>query len=80
MELNNIDIGLSCGLINEFYWNTAYRCYYVDVSRANVADLMTPRNVNVSFQNNSNVTIDVMVFTEFFSDLTVDVETGIVTK
>ena len=79
-KLNNIDIGLSCGLINEFYWNTAYRCYYVDVSRANVADLMTPRNVNVSFQNNSNVTIDVMVFTEYFSELTVDVETGIVTK
>ena len=79
-KINLGDLGLSCGLISENYWNNAYRCYYVDCSRANPADLMTPRNINVSFQNNSNVTIDVMVFTEYFQEMTVDVETGLINK
>jgi len=79
-KINQGDLGISCGLINENYWTNAYRCYYVDCSRANIADLMTPRNVNISFNNNSNVTIDVMVFTEYFQEMTVDVETGLVNK
>ena len=79
-KINQGDLGLSCGLINENYWTNAYRTYYVDCSRANIADLMTPRNVNISFNNNSNVTIDVMVFTEYFTEMTVDVETGLVNK
>ena len=79
-KINLGDLGLSCGLISENYWNNAYRCYYVDCSRANPADLMTPRNINVSFQNNTNVTIDVMVFTEYFQEMIVDVETGLINK
>ena len=79
-KLNQSDFGLSCGLINEQYWSNAYRAYYVDCSRANIADLMTPRNVNISFNNNSNVTIDVMVFTEYFTEMVVNVENGFVTK
>jgi hypothetical protein len=79
-KINQGDLGLSCGLINENYWTNSYRTYYIDCSRANIADLMTPRNVNISFTNNSNVTIDVMVFTERFEEMTVDVETGLVNK
>ena len=79
-KINLGDMGISCGLINENFWTNAYRTYYVDCSRANIADLMTPRNVTVTFQNNSNVTIDVMVFTEYFTEMTVDVETGLVQK
>ena len=79
-KINQGDLGLSCGLINENFWTNAYRTYYVDCSRANIADLMTSRNVNVTFQNNSNVTIDVMVFTEYFTEMTVDVETGLIQK
>ena len=79
-KINQSDLGLSCGLLNEFYWSNAYRVYYVDCSRANVADLMTPRNVNVSFLNNTNVTIDVMIFVEYFTEMIVDVETGMVSK
>ena len=77
-KLNLGDLGLSCGLISENYWNNAYRCYYVDCSRSNSADLSELRNINVTFTNNSNVTIDVMVFTEHFQEITVDVETGLV--
>ena len=79
-KLNQGDLVLSCGLINEFYWNTTYRTYYVDCSRGNLSDLMTPRNVNVSFTNNTNVTIDMMIFTEYFTEMVVDVETGLVAK
>ena len=53
------------------------------VERGNIADKLQPHNINVSFTNNSNVPIDVIIFTEntFYSDqLTIDVETGIVTK
>eukprot|EP01036_Dinobryon_divergens_P032654 gene32654-42292_t len=53
---------------------------YEKVNLGDLADLMTPRNINVTFTNNSNVTIDVMVFTEYFQEMTVDVETGLINK
>jgi len=77
-KLNALDYGISCGLINENYFNNAYKAYYVDLSRANEADLLTPRNINVSFTNNSLQTIDVLVFTEYFREMVVDVETGLI--
>jgi hypothetical protein len=46
----------------------------------NIADKLQPRNINVSFANNSNVAIDVLTFTFYSDQLTIDVETGIVTK
>lgn len=76
-KLNGLDYGVSCGLINQQYFDQSYRCYYVDLSRANEADLLTPRNVNVSFTNNSLQTIDCLVFTEYFKSGVVDVETGL---
>ena len=77
-KLNALDYGLSCGLINENYWNNAYKAYYVDLARANEADLLTPRNVQVSFTNNSLQTIDCLVFTEYYKEMVVDVETGLI--
>ena len=77
-KLNGLDYGLSCGLINEHYWNNAYKAYYVDLSRANEADLLTPRNVQVTFTNNSLQTIDCLVFTEYYKEMVVDVETGLI--
>ena len=79
-KINAGDLGLSCGLFNEFFWNNGYRAYYVDCSRANIADLMTPRNITISFLNNTNVTLDLYVFTEYFTEMVVDVETGNVSK
>jgi hypothetical protein len=77
-KLNALDYGVSCGLISENYWNQAYKAYYVDLSRANEADLLTPRNVNISFTNNSLQTIDCLVFTEYFKEAVLDVETGLI--
>lgn len=77
-KINGGDFGLSCGLINQAMWEHGYRAYYVDLSRANIADLMTPRNINISFTNNSLQTLDIQVFVEYFREGVVDVETGIV--
>ena len=49
-------------------------------ARGNIADKLQPRNINVSFNNNSNVAVDVIIFTFYSDQLTIDVETGIVTK
>jgi hypothetical protein len=79
-KINQGDLGFSCGLVNEYYWNNCYRTYYVDCTRANISDQMSPRNVNISFTNNTNANIDIFVFTEYFTEIVVDVETGLVTK
>ena len=49
--------------------------YFVNVERGNIADKLQPRNINVSFTNNSNVPIDVIIFTFYSDQLTIDVET-----
>ena len=36
--------------------------YFVTVERGSPADKLQPRNINVSFQNNSHVPMDLMVF------------------
>lgn len=77
-KINGADFGLSCGLINQAFWEHGYRVFYVDLSRANIADLMTARNINISFTNNSLQALDVQVFVEYFREGVVDVETGLV--
>jgi len=74
------DLGLSCGLLNQTYWENAYRVYYVDCTRGMPGDLMSPRTVLASWQNNTNVTVDYMTFVEYYTEASVNVETGIVTK
>ena len=54
--------------------------YSVNVDRGNIADKLQPRNINVSFTNNSNVAIDILVFTFYSDQLVIDVETGIVNE
>ena len=76
--LTSSDIGVQVGLINQSWWESN-RVYYVDLSRGRDADKATHRNLTVSFNNNSNVPIDTMIFTIYLNKITVDVETGIVT-
>ena len=49
--------------------------YFVNVERGNIAKLQ-PRNINVSFTNNANVPIDLLIFTFYSDQLVIDVETG----
>jgi hypothetical protein len=77
-QLTSSDFGVSTGLISEGYWEQS-KWYFVNVERGNISDKLPPRNINISFQNNSNVSIDVIIFTFYSDQLTIDVETGIVT-
>jgi hypothetical protein len=78
-QLTSSDIGVSTGLISQAYWEQS-KWYFVNVESGNIADRLQPRNINVSFTNNSNVAIDVIIFTIYSDRLTIDVETGVVTK
>jgi hypothetical protein len=80
-QLTSSGFGVSTGLISisQGYWEQS-KWYFVIVERGNIADKLQPRNINVSFTNNSNVPIDVIIFTFYSDQLTIDVETGIVTK
>jgi hypothetical protein len=45
-----------------------------------VGDKLSGRNINVSFINNSNVPIEVMIFIFYSDEITIDVKTGLVTR
>ena len=50
------------------------------VERGNAADKLNGRNINVSFTNNSNEPVEVMVFIFYSDEITIDVQTGLVTR
>ncbi len=67
------------GLINQNYCENS-KWYYVNVERGNAADKVNGRNINVSFTNNSNVPIEVMVFIFYSDEIAIDVKTGLVAR
>jgi hypothetical protein len=69
-QLTSSDFGVSTGLISQGYWELS-KWYFVNVERGNVADKLQPRNINVSFTNNCNVPIDVIIFTFYSDQLTI---------
>ena len=77
--LTSSDLGISCGLFSQQYWET-FRYYYVNVERSAITDKNVARNINISFQNNSSVAIDILVFIVYSDSFTINVETGIITK
>ena len=79
VEMRSSDFGVLTGSISQGYWEMS-KWYFVNVKRGNVADKLQPRNINVSFTNNSNVAIDLLIFTFYSDQLVMDVETGIVKK
>ena len=79
-KLCGADLGLSCGLLSASMWEQAYRFYYVDCSRSTLSDLMTTKQLNVSFQNNTNCTCDYMFLIEKWSELVIDIESGMISS
>ena len=61
-QLTSADFGITTGLFDASFWNYN-RFYWVNVERSNITDKLQPRNINISFTNNNNVPIDVLVFT-----------------
>ena len=78
-SLTSSDFGVSVGLINQDWWQYS-RFYYVNIERTAEADKMGPRNINISFTNNSLLNVDVMVFIFYSDEFKIDINTGIVTK
>jgi len=50
------------------------------VERGNAADKLNGRIINVSFTNNSNVPIEVMVFIFYSDEVTINVTNGLVLR
>ncbi len=50
------------------------------VERGSAGDKLSGRNINVSFTNNSNVPIEVMIFIFYSDEIAIDVKTGLVTR
>lgn len=73
------DFGLSNGLFSQQWWESS-KYYYVDCERSFSVDKLIPKNINVSFTNNSNVALDVLIFVQYSDEFTVDVSTGAITK
>ena len=73
------DISVNVGVISQQWWENN-RVYWVDLSRGREADKDTSRNLAISFNNNSGVTIDIMTFTVYLDKFVLNVETGIVTQ
>jgi len=75
-QLTSADFGVNTGLFDQSWWNNN-RFYFVNVERSNVSDKLETRNLNISFTNNNNVPIDVLVFTFKSNSMVIDVETGV---
>lgn len=78
-QLTSADFGIATGLFNQNYWENS-KWYYVNVERGNTADKLSGRNINISFTNNSNVPVEIMVFIFYSDEVTIDVTTGLITR
>ena len=74
-SISNSDLSVSCGVITQQFWD-ANRVYFIDCSRGLLSDQMVSRNVDVSFSNNTNVPISVVIYVLYNKEIIVDVETG----
>ena len=68
------EYGVESSLLDYNFWNMN-KIYMVNV-RSTKDDFETPRNVVVSFLNNSNVACDIMVFTIYEQEMVYNVSTG----
>jgi len=78
-SLTGSDLGISVGVINKQYWETN-RVYYVNIERGMPEDKETPRNVVVSFNNNSGVKLDCLIFIYYLDQIHINVLSGEVKK
>ena len=78
-DLTSGTLGLSVGLINQ-KWYENNKVYYCDLSRGTRADKETARNLNISFTNNSLVSIDILVFTIYNDQIVLNVSNGAVQR
>ena len=78
-SLTSSDFGITTGLFGQNWWEYN-RFYYVNIERSAIADKLQPRNINLSFTNNSQLAADLLVFIFYSDEFNINCETGIVTK
>ena len=57
-----------------------FRYYFVNIERSAITDRNVPRNINVSFTNNTQVPIDILVFIFYSDEFVISVESGLIRK
>jgi len=73
--LTSSDFGVTTGLFNQAFWEM-FRFYYVNIERSAITDKNVPRNINISFTNNTQMPIDTLVLIFYSDEFSVDCETG----
>jgi hypothetical protein len=73
------EVSMNVGSIDQRWWEMN-KYYWIDLARSSNADKASERNINITFNNNSSVPIDVMTFTVYLDEFVLDVETGIINK
>lgn len=79
-KIQGSDFGMKNGLISQYMWENAYRVYYLDAQRGELGDTLAPKNVSVTFVNNSLVTIDAWIICTYYEELVLDCITGVIQK
>jgi hypothetical protein len=76
-QLNgSLTTSMASGLIGKEDFQWCYRYYYGNVSRSIPSEDGVAKAIQIMGTNNSNITVDLMVFVEFQREITVDVRTG----
>ena len=78
-QLTSSDFGITTGLFNQSWWEM-FRYYFVNIERSAITDKNVPRNINISFTNNTQVPIDILIFIFYSDEFVIDVESGIIRK
>jgi len=77
-QITGKDHGFTLGLFSRKYWDMN-RAYVVMI-RSTDDEMNAPRNVSISFQNNTNPALDFIVYTLYLNKFTIDVASGRVTQ
>lgn len=71
---------LSSGLLNQKLWSSLYRYYTVDISRRLISENGSSKGIQISFDNATNIPIQVFAFVLYEKEFTVDTSSCTVTK
>jgi predicted acetyltransferase len=68
--------GITSGLIDKFGFENQYNYIYVDISRQQPVDKMTPKSVQLIGENTAKGPIELFVFLEYEAEIKIDKLTG----
>ena len=72
-----LENGVSCGLISQTDWESAYGYRVIDLSRHEHANDLQPQNISVKFKNQSTKTMDYIVLVYYEKTCGIDTQRGL---